>query len=451
MTRRLALITALVAVAVLHVEGQSYTLSPSPRQYFTDANGNPLSGGHVCTYIAGTSTPVFTYSDTSGTQNQNPIVLDGSGRAVIYLATGSNYKYVVKSCASGVCASPATCADGTDLYTQDNIGAIPSAAAAVDVTVTAGETITSANTVYLSDGSGAKTAGRWYKTDSANTYSSTTPVIGIALANITSGQAGSVRISGSVTGLSGLAIGDYYVSGTAGGITATPPANKRFVGRADSTTSLILAGNPPTLSLVGTGSGGTGLVATPTNGQLPIGNGSGYTLATLTPGAGISVTNGAGTITVAGSTVVLLKSGQGTSTAAGATNVDSIALSGLTVKDVLYVTFAVGSVAQPTGRVDLVSSTDASGIVAILSGAGAVSAGETMMGQASIVDDQGGTTTYDGFTAANGTAAGALLRTVAFAATTAWTGSWTLALRHGGVTAGGTFRYNWAVYKMAGQ
>ena len=45
--------------------------------------------------------------------------------------------------------------------------------------------------------------------------------------------------------------------------------------------------------------GGTGLSATPTNGQLLIGNAAGYTLNTLTPGAGISITNGAGTITLA--------------------------------------------------------------------------------------------------------------------------------------------------------
>jgi len=48
------------------------------------------------------------------------------------------------------------------------------------------------------------------------------------------------------------------------------------------------------------GSGGTGVTGTPTNGQLLIGNGSGYALATITAGANISVTNGAGTITIAG-------------------------------------------------------------------------------------------------------------------------------------------------------
>jgi hypothetical protein len=45
--------------------------------------------------------------------------------------------------------------------------------------------------------------------------------------------------------------------------------------------------------------GGTGLTATPTSGQVAIGNGSGYTLSTLTAGNGIDITNGAGSITIA--------------------------------------------------------------------------------------------------------------------------------------------------------
>lgn len=45
--------------------------------------------------------------------------------------------------------------------------------------------------------------------------------------------------------------------------------------------------------------GGTGLTSTPTNGQVAIGNGSGFTLSTLTAGNGIDITNGAGSITIA--------------------------------------------------------------------------------------------------------------------------------------------------------
>jgi hypothetical protein len=45
--------------------------------------------------------------------------------------------------------------------------------------------------------------------------------------------------------------------------------------------------------------GGTGLTTTPTNGQLDIGNGTGFTRAALTAGSNITITNGAGSITIA--------------------------------------------------------------------------------------------------------------------------------------------------------
>jgi hypothetical protein len=51
-------------------------------------------------------------------------------------------------------------------------------------------------------------------------------------------------------------------------------------------------------------SGGTGLNTIPTNGQLLIGNGTGYALNTLSTGSGISVTNGAGTISIANTGVL---------------------------------------------------------------------------------------------------------------------------------------------------
>ena len=47
--------------------------------------------------------------------------------------------------------------------------------------------------------------------------------------------------------------------------------------------------------------GGTGQTSAPTNGQLLIGNGTSYTLATLTAGTNISITNAAGSVTIAAS------------------------------------------------------------------------------------------------------------------------------------------------------
>jgi hypothetical protein len=57
--------------------------------------------------------------------------------------------------------------------------------------------------------------------------------------------------------------------------------------------------------------GGTGLSDIPANGQLLIGNGSGYTLNPLTAGTGIEVTNGSGTVSVANSGVLTNVAGNG--------------------------------------------------------------------------------------------------------------------------------------------
>ena len=68
-------------------------------------------------------------------------------------------------------------------------------------------------------------------------------------------------------------------------------------------------------------SGGTGLGTIPTNGQLLIGNGTGYTLNTLGYGAGISVTNGAGAIIVANTGVLSNIAGAGVSVSNATGNV----------------------------------------------------------------------------------------------------------------------------------
>jgi len=68
-------------------------------------------------------------------------------------------------------------------------------------------------------------------------------------------------------------------------------------------------------------SGGTGLTTIPTNGQLLIGNGTGYTLNTLATGSGISVANGVGTITVANTGVLSNIAGSGISVSSPTGNV----------------------------------------------------------------------------------------------------------------------------------
>lgn len=68
-----------------------------PYLEFSDASGNPLSGGKIYTYAAGTTTPLATYTDAGGaTPNANPVICDSAGRATIFLATSSAYKFIVK-------------------------------------------------------------------------------------------------------------------------------------------------------------------------------------------------------------------------------------------------------------------------------------------------------------------------------------------------------------------
>lgn len=220
------------------------TLSPVGQQVFLDNSGNPLNNAKICTYAAGTSTPLATYSDvTLMTANANPVRTSSAGRPTtggVYLSPTS-YKFVVLTA-----GTDNTCSTGTTIWSQDNISAVPAANVALDTTGTAGEALSLGNAVFLSDGTGSLTAGRWYQADADNTYrSSTAGTVGVAVAAIASGASGSIRLSGRMTGLSALTVGElYYASATAGALTATPPTNQRFVGQADSTTSLIVAGNP---------------------------------------------------------------------------------------------------------------------------------------------------------------------------------------------------------------
>lgn len=77
---------------------------------FFDNSGNPLTGGKLYTYAAGTTTPAATYTSSSGaTAHPNPIVLDAAGRVPnsgeVWLTDGSQYKFVLKTSADVLIAT----------------------------------------------------------------------------------------------------------------------------------------------------------------------------------------------------------------------------------------------------------------------------------------------------------------------------------------------------------
>jgi len=69
-------------------------------------NGDPLAGGKIYTYLAGTTTNTNVYTSVSGAiAHTNPIVLDGAGRVPsgeIWLTDGITYKFVVTDSANNL-------------------------------------------------------------------------------------------------------------------------------------------------------------------------------------------------------------------------------------------------------------------------------------------------------------------------------------------------------------
>ena len=70
-------------------------------QQFFDNNGDPLTGGKLYSYVAGTTTPQATYTTAAGNvPHANPIILDAAGRVAtgeIWVSAGQNYKFVLKT------------------------------------------------------------------------------------------------------------------------------------------------------------------------------------------------------------------------------------------------------------------------------------------------------------------------------------------------------------------
>jgi hypothetical protein len=162
---------------------------------------------------------------------------------------------------------------------------------------------------------------------------------------------GSAYTLGTITAGSGINI----TSGAGSiSIAAINNASVSSVQVSGGTTGLTTSGGPVTTSgtitLGGTlvpSAGGTGLTATPANGQMPIGNGSGYTLSTLTAGVGISISNSAGSVTITA-----------TGTSAAVVVINSSPITGGTVGDVLIVgAGSVVSQVSTTGTGNVVLST----------------------------------------------------------------------------------------------
>jgi len=114
------------------------SLSPTPKLQFFDLNGAPLSGGLLYTYAAGTTTPLASYTDSTGNiANTNPIILDSRGEANVWLS-GAIYKFALYTSA------------GVLIWTVDNInGSTFTSNATGDGTTTAFSVVNGLTAIYI--------------------------------------------------------------------------------------------------------------------------------------------------------------------------------------------------------------------------------------------------------------------------------------------------------------
>jgi hypothetical protein len=114
------------------------SLAPTPKLQFFDANGAPLVGGKLYTYAAGTTTPLASYTDSTGnTANTNPIILDSRGEANVWIS-GAIYKFALYS------------ATNVLIWTVDNInGGTFASNADGDGTTTAFSVVNGFTAIYI--------------------------------------------------------------------------------------------------------------------------------------------------------------------------------------------------------------------------------------------------------------------------------------------------------------
>jgi len=129
------------------------SVNPSPiggfAGQFFDNNGQPLSGGKVYTYAAGTTTPQATYTSALGiTPHANPIVLDSAGRVPggeIWLTDGLIYKFVFET-------STAILIGTYDNITGVNSNFVNYTVQEEVITATAGQTVFNLSTINYTPG-----------------------------------------------------------------------------------------------------------------------------------------------------------------------------------------------------------------------------------------------------------------------------------------------------------
>lgn len=235
-------------------------LATPPFLQFQDDNGNPLSGGLVYTYAAGTTTPKATYTDQGGlTQSSNPIVLDSAGRATWWIEGA--YKYVVKDSLGNTIrttdnvTSFSTLADAADAFFQSFSGTGSQTA----FTLSADQGTDSKNLmVFVNRALEAAVANGTFATDTIWTKGSGW-TIGAGVATATGAISTAISQTSVVTLVQGQAYSvTYTITRSAGGLIPSVGGTNGVERTASGTYSeIIIAGSTQAIAFTGNAFTGT--------------------------------------------------------------------------------------------------------------------------------------------------------------------------------------------------
>ena len=247
------------------------------------ASANGLAG----TVASPGTTPIITLSTTVGSPG-TPALLKGNGTAITAAVANIDYSLINGTGIVKAVGTALTYVNGTSLEYIKGDGTLGTLSAIVpaDGTLSVGTTTTGATNTSVTLA--------FNTTFSANTANNALirAVVGVALVNY------ATQLTSVTTGLLRKTAADTITIDTATYLTSTTGVVSVSGGSTGLTPATATSGAVVLGGTLGVGYGGTGLVSVPTNGQLLIGNGTNYTLATLTGASGVSITNSAGGITI---------------------------------------------------------------------------------------------------------------------------------------------------------
>jgi hypothetical protein len=220
-----------------------------------------------------------------------------AGNITVANGDGSSGNPTINLATTAVTAGTYGSASLVPVITVDSFGRVTSVSTAANPqgTVTS---VTGTSPVLSSGGATPAISLASSYGDIQNPYASKTANFFLAAPNGSSG----------VPTFRGIAVADVptlnqNTTGTATNITASSNSTLTTLSALSLPGSQVsgnISGNAANVTgTVAVANGGTGLTSTPTNGQLDIGNGTGFTRSTLTAGSGIAITNGSGAITIA--------------------------------------------------------------------------------------------------------------------------------------------------------